>query len=426
MRMIRAPRAVCGVPFALCLFLSACSDFGVQVEQAYASKSASATAGTSTSELGVQLEQGPASASAGSQAGFEATITALRATITALEAKQNDGEALETAAGVPQATPAVSGSQTPAGTNTAMEGGLTFDSAPLVQPGVYNSMLKQGETRFFRFDVLEGQRVLASASLIGQPDASALYIDNSNSSAATFAIYDFQRAEVRLQDGNTEVTRNDRYLGATGATFGVATVPVSAGSELQPGRYYLALSLRDSDQQLDGREFSVEVGISIQGPGTPAASTETVAPGATIGGLSFDSAPLVRTGRYTGAIKAGETRFYSIDVANGQRLRASATMLGQPDARDAFEGKSSRAVTISFMVYNSQRAPIELPEGVTGERNPQYGGMSNESFGVDLGPIGGDDLEPGRYYVALRLRDVDNVITGREFQTEYGFEVSGP
>ncbi len=233
-----------------------------------------------------------------------------------------------------------------------------------------------------------------------------------------------QRAPAKLEDGRAELWSNEQYQAAVGATFGVAT-GIAGEATLQPGRYYVALSLRDSERQLEGREFPAEIGIGLEGVGAPAVQAPA-APGPNAGGLSFDAAPLVQTGSYSGSIKAGETRFYAIDVAQGQRLRASATMLGQPDFRDAYEGKSSYALTISFAVYNPQRTKVELPEGVVSERNPQYAGTSNESFGAELGPIGSGELEPGRYYIALRLLDRDNVSTGREFQTEYGFELLGP
>ena len=307
---------------------------------------------------------------------------------------------------------------------TAEIGGLTFESAPVVQPGLYSTTLMQGETRFFAVEVADGQRLLASGSLIGQPDAVELYSGSSYSTEVLFTVYDFQRAPAKLEDGRAELSSNEQYQAAVGATFGVAT-GIAGEDTLQSGRYYVALSLRDNERQLEGREFPAEIGIGLEGVGAPAAQAPA-APGPNAGGLSFDAAPLVQTGSYSGSIKAGETRFYAIDVAQGQRLRASATLLGQPELQDAYEGKSSYALTVSFAVYNPQRAQVDLPEGVVSERNPQYAGTSNESFGAEVGPIGSGKLESGRYYIALRLRDNDNVSTGREFRTEYGFELLGP
>lgn len=73
------------------------------------------------------------------------------------------------------------------------------------------------------------------------------------------------------------------------------------------------------------------------------------------GGAAFTDAPLIGPGSYTDAPAAGETVFYRVKLATGQRLRAT---IKAPLARSGFRLPSTRAITVATQIYSPSRVPM--------------------------------------------------------------------
>jgi von Willebrand factor type A domain len=161
---------------------------------------------------------------------------------------------------------------------------------------------------------------------------------------------------------------------------------------------------------------------------------EYVARGAVIkGGPSARQATVVTPGRYIDRVLPDEERWYAIDLARGETLKASASFI--PPAREA--------AGISFGVDSS--LDIVTPEfDIPGTQNSSASGTPFErrgyvdGLGVVSRPIGvGEQADasqpfskPGRYYLKLVLDDdsdktLYNATGGKPYDAELSIEVLG-
>jgi len=146
------------------------------------------------------------------------------------------------------------------------------------------------------------------------------------------------------------------------------------------------------------------------------------------GGGSFTDAPVVPQGTYSDTIRLTEELLYGVELAEGQRLKVTARMLGQRG------GPSDAFALAQLQVYSSLRNrwssnELEVFDGVIDSdpwsiSSPKIGGGAEFSEEEEI------FAQPGTYYFSLKFfRNVgltrQSPILKREFKTRYKVEVIG-
>jgi Ca-activated chloride channel homolog len=128
-----------------------------------------------------------------------------------------------------------------------VQGGGSFNTAPLIQGGQYTDTIKNNETLYYAVTLGEGQRLSFSATIVGQDDIGVIDDAGANSQLEIFAP---DRTSLGSQYGS--------YGSQTG-TVVLTTKPAPA-----TGRYFVSLRADDYTKAMDGREFQTELVIAIQ------------------------------------------------------------------------------------------------------------------------------------------------------------------
>jgi Ca-activated chloride channel family protein len=131
-----------------------------------------------------------------------------------------------------------------------------------------------------------------------------------------------------------------------------------------------------------------------------------------------DGAPIIGPGQYTDSISPGETLWYGVDLATGQSLEASATMVVQgPGA-----GLGSTAVFEMGVSNPAGQVDVNAREVAFGV------GQESQSVAVTGQPVGsGDELygSPGTYFFTVTLEDAGGQLPESEYSLELVVGVSG-
>lgn len=116
------------------------------------------------------------------------------------------------------------------------------------------------------------------------------------------------------------------------------------------------------------------------------------------GGGSFNDAPLLDEGRYSDTIRAGETLYYGIDLAAGQRLVARATIR---------KGVGRIGTSISdfaeMVIVEPDRNEHSLSEAEDSDDLFQYPFTLSTRTGVVGDPQTLSDAAPGTWFVTLNM-----------------------
>ncbi len=146
--------------------------------------------------------------------------------------------------------------------------------------------------------------------------------------------------------------------------------------------------------------------IAAAGGVAPAAASPTV------GGGSFDDAPLLGAGRHDDTILPYETLFYAVALQEGQRLTVhglldlrpgSRSERGYPDARGGF------ALTLYSPLLerlgSASDPPSEPDPDILTERDVARTPRVQRTAKADAGKIAGTDswVGPGTYYIAATI-----------------------
>ena len=116
------------------------------------------------------------------------------------------------------------------------------------------------------------------------------------------------------------------------------------------------------------------------------------------GGGSFNDAPILTEGRYADTIRAGETLYYGIDLAAGQRLVARATMR---------KGVGRFGTSISDFAEMVIVEPDRNEHALSGAEDSddlfRYPFTLSTRTGVIGEPLTLSDASPGTWYVTLNM-----------------------
>ena len=174
----------------------------------------------------------------------------------------------------------------PAGAQTPIAGGGSFNDAPVLAPGRYADTLRGGEQLFYAVSLKPGQTLNAGATVKGRTESSY---------------------SIRLQIFNP-VREDDVYDGEQSSSYGQSDRSVSLRVEGQrvgevdrgssddlyaePGTYYVSLTADDRGSNLEAEQFDSSIDLQVTGQvipkATPTATAEpakTAAPAGATAGL---------------------------------------------------------------------------------------------------------------------------------------------
>lgn len=145
--------------------------------------------------------------------------------------------------------------QGPARAQVAVEGGGSFNDAPLVAPGSYSDRIKPTEVVYWAFEVARGQTFTVSTTITVVPG------DSSSAGAG-----------VTLR---THAPDRDQADFAVASFDGSRPTSLTLKAGGQPGRWFASLQLA-GDAALAGRDFPVQLNVAVEGAALAPTTTATV------------------------------------------------------------------------------------------------------------------------------------------------------
>lgn len=155
------------------------------------------------------------------------------------------------------------------------------------------------------------------------------------------------------------------------------------------------------------------------------------------GGTSFTNAPLLTEGSYNDAPAVGESVFYKIRLAPGQRLRSTVTA---PSRRGGWHLDYTEAVTVATVVYTPSRVPLtqqhEVLQGnnrvkVTADspqvrvRNREIPHGTSVTTEGDARANASYAAVAGDYYVSVQVRATTAKTVGRVLPIRLNLAIDG-
>lgn len=346
----------------------------------------------------------------------------------------NDGSALdrELHAGVGKAMQPYTVEGTPISGSPGRKG------APLLKPGQYvdvydrapRGVFGDGTVKYYSIDVGQGETSYISATMVPAPlttPGSTADTDNFGVSAELYAP-DGTRCGYDLAD-NAPVEGD-----ITAQTALLSVHPGGTTGCPDQGRYILRLARQgQADPSLP---LKLELALRVEPPATtaglpgPAHEAGMLRIGekgrirSVPGGDSFNDAPVIKPGRYGDTMVSGDTRFYRVHLAWGQRLAFTIT-----PTKGTHRGRTDASVidpTCYTRIYNPVREWLNVSSGF-GTMNSDVNSGFSSSCGQDRDPLDGARtasaamIYPARY---TNRRDTDYSIGGYGLDGDYYLAVN--
>jgi hypothetical protein len=164
----------------------------------------------------------------------------------------------------------------PAGAQTPIAGGGSFNDAPVLAPGRYTDTLRGGEQLFYAVTLKPGQMLTAGATVKGRTQSSY---------AMTLQIYNPVREDDNF-DGEQTASYGPSDRSASLRVEGKRVGETNAGSSndvyAEPGTYYVSLAANDRGSNLEAEQFDSSIDLQVTGEVIPEATpTATAAPAKT-------------------------------------------------------------------------------------------------------------------------------------------------
>lgn len=324
-------------------------------------------------------------------------------------------------------------------TGTRVTGTQSPDGAPELTAGQYQDRFDadaDGDKRYYRITRQPGETVTATVNSLVPPTGS----------------YNREDWTLSLSTDAGVVCDNIQTLNETAdATVVVSGAVVSGTKEPACTTEPLVLAVERRGQQAAkaaGAEILVfaEPEITnlaaLPGPVTSYAQQGSAVPAKkpvrrVVGGSSFTNAPLLTPGSYADAPAVGESIFYKIALAPGQRLRTTVTA---PSDRDAWDLTSTETVTVASLLYTPSRVPLTKQSGVLQGDNRQKLTASSPQVRIrnreiPHGTIVGTEGDPlakasyasvaGEYYLSVQARQSTEDTSGRVLPIRLDLTVEG-
>jgi hypothetical protein len=154
---------------------------------------------------------------------------------------------------------------------SSVEGGGSFNDAPVVKPGRYTDTLRGTETLFYAIEVKRGQKLAATATVSGSTDTTY---------TVRLQIYSPAREGDGLggQDSTSFTSFDDSVsLDVAGQTVGETG---TSGAEYYQvsGTYYVGLSATSSDTRFAPPQFDTQLQFDVTGVAQPEPTATPAAP----------------------------------------------------------------------------------------------------------------------------------------------------
>ena len=164
----------------------------------------------------------------------------------------------------------------PAGAQTPIAGGGSFNDAPVLAPGRYTDTLRGGEQLFYAVTLKPGQMLTAGATVKGRTQSSY---------AMTLQIYNPVREDDNF-DGEQTASYGPSDRSASLRVEGKRVGETNGGSSndvyAEPGTYYVSLAANDRGSNLEAEQFDSSIDLQVTGEVIPEATpTATAAPAKT-------------------------------------------------------------------------------------------------------------------------------------------------
>jgi hypothetical protein len=161
----------------------------------------------------------------------------------------------------------------PASGQTPVEGGGSFNDAPVVKPGRYTDTLRGGETTFYAVSLKRGQKLDVTATVTGHADVSYTLKLQIYSPAREADVFDGS------ESGSFGVSDTNVALNASGQTVG-ETGTVSDDYYQVSGTYYVSLRAQTTDTRFNPPQFDTQLQFDVTGQVQPEpTATPTSTPG---------------------------------------------------------------------------------------------------------------------------------------------------
>jgi hypothetical protein len=154
---------------------------------------------------------------------------------------------------------------------SGVEGGGSFNDAPVVKPGRYTDTLRGSETLFYAVELKRGQKLTATATVSGSTDTSY---------AVRLQIYSPARQADPLngEDSTSFSSFDDSVsLDVTGQTVGETGTSSDDYYQLS-GNYYVGLSATSSDTRFNPPQFDTQLQFDVTGVAQPEPTATPAAP----------------------------------------------------------------------------------------------------------------------------------------------------
>ena len=145
---------------------------------------------------------------------------------------------------------------------SAVEGGGSFNDAPVVKPGRYTDTLRGSETLFYGIELARGQRLTATATVSGTSDTTY---------TVRLEIYSPAREGDTLDgEDSTSFTSSDDSVSLDVAGQTVGETGTSSDEYYQvSGTYYVGLSATSSDTRFNPPQFDTQLQFDVTGVAQP-------------------------------------------------------------------------------------------------------------------------------------------------------------
>jgi len=158
----------------------------------------------------------------------------------------------------------------PAQAQSSVEGGGSFNDAPVVKPGRYKDTLRGTETLFYGIELKRGQKLTATATVNGHTDTTYGIQLQIYSPAREADPFDGEASETLISsDDSIALSVSGQTVGETGTT--------SDDYYQVAGTYYVSLAANSSDTRFNPPQFDTQLQFEVTGVAQPE-PTATPAP----------------------------------------------------------------------------------------------------------------------------------------------------
>lgn len=335
----------------------------------------------------------------------------------------------------------------PAG--TAVHGTSSPAGAPALKPGQYTDSLRPDQEKSYTVSLADGVSPYLAVTLIrppgiiraGQPSGDyVIFSDDVTVKLGTAAGTDCGDVDVSTsQDRLVTAASVVALPGRVGTTWTGAFSGSGNGECGKPGKYVVTVSRTQSSDRIPSTNLPIEIVFIAEPPldedvtnlprPQPASSTAlapdiTAAPRAvTAGGSYGTAAALGGSGSYTDTIRPGETLFYRVRLAWGQRLGYTVRLHGKKGIDEIYSFGSRLSTPFRQDIAGSDDSGSysdTSDEKVTGQTAVPVAYRNRESDAEAVQPL----RLAGYYYLVVSMEN-GRTSTAAEIPMDIAVRVEG-